>query len=454
MGIALKATGQSSAPPHLQPIDEVFEHFGTGRSGLSAEEARKRLEEFGPNELVAVRRVSPWGLLLAQFKNVLIVILLVATALSGLPRPRGRGDRHRRHRAVRGGAGLRPGVPRRARHRGAAGDGRADCDRPARWRETEVPARDLVPGDLLLLSGRQGPRRCPAGRGDRTLQTEEAALTGESRPDREAHEPAGRAIRRPWRPQEHGPRRNRRPPTAAAAPWSSPRAWQTEFGKIAGLLQTVETGKTPLQENLDKVGCSWPASRSWLCRHRRARPVPWPAVRRDADLRHRAGGRRRPRGSAGGGHHLAGPRRAADGQAPCAHAPPAGGRDARQHVGDLLGQDRHADQGRNDRPQDLRRRPDVRGLRHRLRASRRVSRATAMAVEPTRAIARTAPCRRPRLDAHLERPRTADAWHVKGDPTEGALVVAAAKAGLREGRTSTASSRACPKSRSPPRPSA
>ena len=39
-------------------------------------------EEFGPNELQAQGRVSPWSILLEQFKNVLIIILLLATALS------------------------------------------------------------------------------------------------------------------------------------------------------------------------------------------------------------------------------------------------------------------------------------------------------------------------------------------------------------------------------------
>lgn len=50
--------------------------------GLSQAEAARRLAEYGPNELQAVARVSPWALLLDQFKNILIVILLVAVGLS------------------------------------------------------------------------------------------------------------------------------------------------------------------------------------------------------------------------------------------------------------------------------------------------------------------------------------------------------------------------------------
>jgi Ca2+-transporting ATPase len=68
-------------PWHAQAPDEVIRCLGSSRSGLSADEARHRLESVGPNVLQAAHRTSPWRLLAAQFSNVLIVILLVATAL-------------------------------------------------------------------------------------------------------------------------------------------------------------------------------------------------------------------------------------------------------------------------------------------------------------------------------------------------------------------------------------
>ncbi|MGH8575247.1 MAG: cation-transporting P-type ATPase, partial [Gammaproteobacteria bacterium] len=51
-------------------------------AGLDAGVARRRLLSIGPNELGHVHRVSPWSVLLAQFQNLLILILLTATAVS------------------------------------------------------------------------------------------------------------------------------------------------------------------------------------------------------------------------------------------------------------------------------------------------------------------------------------------------------------------------------------
>jgi len=52
--------------------------------GLTRAEAAQRLGRYGPNELVAKLPISPWAILFEQFRNALIIILLVATALSAL----------------------------------------------------------------------------------------------------------------------------------------------------------------------------------------------------------------------------------------------------------------------------------------------------------------------------------------------------------------------------------
>lgn len=76
------------APPEEQPAyrrraEDVSGSLGTdARRGLSADEARARLERHGPNELRSEAPTSAWRKLLAQFQNTLVVLLLIATAIS------------------------------------------------------------------------------------------------------------------------------------------------------------------------------------------------------------------------------------------------------------------------------------------------------------------------------------------------------------------------------------
>jgi len=136
----------------------------------------------GLNELQAAQRISPWALLAEQFKNVLIVIMLVATGLSfflghgveaiaigvivffavGL----GFVQEYRSERAIE------------ALRKMAAPEATVLRD----GRELKIPARDLVPGDLVLLKAGD---RIPADLRlleSVNLKVEEAALTGESLP--------------------------------------------------------------------------------------------------------------------------------------------------------------------------------------------------------------------------------------------------------------------------------
>ncbi|MGD8674426.1 MAG: cation-transporting P-type ATPase, partial [Desulfobacterales bacterium] len=53
-------------------------------NGLTPDEARRRLERVGPNELKHETAVSPITIFIHQFKNILIVILIVAVVLSAL----------------------------------------------------------------------------------------------------------------------------------------------------------------------------------------------------------------------------------------------------------------------------------------------------------------------------------------------------------------------------------
>jgi len=244
---------RESASWHTLETPDVLKELATHVTGLSSEEALRRLQTYGPNELQAFERSSAWRTLAAQFKNVLVIILLAATLLSGLL---GHGleaaviavivlfavafgfiQEHRAERALEAlremaapiGHAIRGGV------------------------ELAVPARQLVPGDLVVL--RAGDRVPADARITLALNLsiDEAALTGESEPvDKSAFR-----LEQPDLPI--GDRRN----MAFAGTLVTRGRGQavvvgtgmsTEFGRISRLVQTVESGRTPLQEDLDRLG--------------------------------------------------------------------------------------------------------------------------------------------------------------------------------------------------------
>ena len=239
--------------PYRLEVTEVLRHLGVdARHGLSPEEAEKRLREHGPNELRAAQRVSPWQTLLAQFKNALVLVLLGATALSAFL---GEGLEAiviavivlfavglgfiQEHRAERALEALREmAAPTATVVRGGE--------------EREVASRELVPGDVILL--RAGDRVPADARlvESFNLKIEESALTGESLPVEKHARPLDGDLgvsdraNMAWAGTAVVYGRGRGVVTATGM--------ETEFGKIAQLLQTVETAETPLQQNLDKVG--------------------------------------------------------------------------------------------------------------------------------------------------------------------------------------------------------
>lgn len=244
---------QSQNPWFREPIESVFEKLNSSEAGLDAAQAQERLTQYGPNELQGGSTISAWGILLDQFKNILIIILLLATGLSivlghGIEAVAiavivlfavilGFVQEYRAERAIEALREMAAPLANVLR------DGE----------EIKIAAREVVPGDIIFL--RAGDKIPADARLVETfnLQADEAALTGESQSveknpatldnpalaigDRKNMVYSGTSI-------SYG--RGRAVVTATGM--------QTEFGKIAQLLQTVERGKTPLQENLDKVG--------------------------------------------------------------------------------------------------------------------------------------------------------------------------------------------------------
>jgi Ca2+-transporting ATPase len=238
---------------HELPLDEVAARLDTRLdAGLTDEEAGRRLAEHGPNELEVTRGVAPWRLLLAQFRNVLILILLVAVGLSLvlghateaivigaivlLAALLGFVQEYRAERAIE--ALREMAAPTATVLRGGV--------------EVDVPARELVPGDVLLL--RAGDRASADGRLVEAvnLRVEESALTGESLPvEKQTTELEGDDL-------PVGDRTNM-VYSGTAAVYGRGSAvvvatgMQTEFGGIARMLESIERAKTPLQLSLDSV---------------------------------------------------------------------------------------------------------------------------------------------------------------------------------------------------------
>ncbi len=222
-------------------------------TGLTPEEAVRRLAEAGPNELPAAARSGAWIILLGQFKNVLILILLIATALSlGL----GHGIEAAAIAAIAVFTVVLGFIQEyRAEHAlEALRRLAAPMATVLRYgREQRLPARNLVPGDVIVL-----------GAGDRVpadarlleavnLRIDEASLTGESSPVSKHSE----AL--PATSVALGDRRNM-VYSSTAVTYGRGRGivvatgHNTEVGKIGSLLEGVRAGKTPLEQQMNRVG--------------------------------------------------------------------------------------------------------------------------------------------------------------------------------------------------------
>lgn len=240
---------------HTLSVDETIDRLATGLTGLATPEAAQRLHVHGPNELQTLTRESAWRTFVAQFQNVLILILLSATVVSGLLGQTleavvitvivlfavllGFIQEHRAGRALE------------ALKRMAAPTARVLRD----GQECVVPARDLVPGDVVLL--RAGDRIPADARVVQAvnLAMDEAALTGESA-----------AVEKTLAPlaDERLSLGDRTNMTYAGTLVAHGRGqavvvstgMSTEFGHIARMVETVEASRTPLQENLDRLGAS------------------------------------------------------------------------------------------------------------------------------------------------------------------------------------------------------
>ena len=242
---------------HARSVDEVLEALESSPSGLSDEEARRRLEKYGYNELAVEKRVSALSLWINQFRSPLILILLAATAISYAvsiienefpvdsilifaivlaASTLGFVQEYRAERAIEALRKLltpsitvlRSGV------------------------EKVIPAREVVPGDVILVEA--GDRVVADCRiiECRNLQVNEAALTGESTPVEKQVEPVPSEVSLP----------DRRSMIYAGTvvTYGKGRAvvvatgMRTELGKIAKEVIGIEVEETPLERRMRELG--------------------------------------------------------------------------------------------------------------------------------------------------------------------------------------------------------
>ncbi|RJS83261.1 cation-translocating P-type ATPase [Candidatus Bathyarchaeota archaeon] len=244
-----------SLPWHAKTEEEVLRILDTSVRGLSDEEARRRLEKYGPNELKETRKVTALSIFLNQFKDVFVIMLIIATFIAFyvdfvknetpidamtiativiLNAVVGFFQEYRSEKAMEAMRKLTAPKARVLRN----------------GRETLIHARDVVPGDILLLEA--GDRVAADARLLEVveLKTNEAVLTGESTP---VNKELGIV-------EENTPVSDRKNMVFMATHVVYGRGkavvtstgMQTEFGKIAEMVQTVEEKETPLKRKLER----------------------------------------------------------------------------------------------------------------------------------------------------------------------------------------------------------
>jgi P-type Ca2+ transporter type 2C len=238
---------------HSMEAAHVLKELGTDlHQGLSGEEVKSRIEKYGLNELKKEDRVSPFTLFVNQFKNILIIILLVATVLSGLAGETldaflilvivlfcailGFIQEYRAERAL--DALKKMLSPTITVLRGG--------------KEEEVATKELVPGDILLLEA--GDKIPADGRviENFSLRCDEAPLTGESAPVGKDLKPVPENVRANDRKNMVFTGTTVVYGRAKAAVTST--GMTTVFGKIAEEVTSIKTEKTPLEKRTEEIG--------------------------------------------------------------------------------------------------------------------------------------------------------------------------------------------------------
>jgi Ca2+-transporting ATPase len=237
---------------HSKTPHEAMSELNVTSTGLTTQQAQERLTQYGPNELKKEKGKSPLKLLLGQFTDILMIILLIATGLSIAvgeatdaiiilaiviaSATLGFTQEYRSEKAVEALKKMTSPTASVLR------DGK----------EVRIPASQIVPGDIILLY--TGDKIPADGRLIEafTMKTDEAPLTGESSAVNKS------ALELPEQTQLND--RKNMVFTGTVVVYGRGKAvvttsgMNTEFGKIAQMVQTAPQEKTPLEKRLSGVG--------------------------------------------------------------------------------------------------------------------------------------------------------------------------------------------------------
>ncbi len=249
---AQKAEEQKRTPWHALSAEETLERLETSEEGLSGEEAKRRLDHYGPNRLREEKKRPAWRRFLDQFNNVLMIILIIAGVASLLLNQPidaaaifgvvliialiGFIQEGRAEQALESIKGMLTPTAQVIR------DGERE----------EIEAEGVVPGDLVMVrSGDRVPADLRLLK-VRRFRTQEAALTGESEPVGKNEAPVSEDAELAER---------------SSMAFASTMAVQgqvrgvvvetgsgTEIGRISEMLEDVEQIQTPLLRHLDRAG--------------------------------------------------------------------------------------------------------------------------------------------------------------------------------------------------------
>ena len=230
--------------------EELLQELNSSMNGLTAEEAKKRLEQYGYNKLQEGKRKGVLQVFAEQFADLLVIILIIAAIISALTG------------GVEGTIVILAvlilnailGTVQHFKAQKSLDSLKAMAAPNARvirdGQKMEVPAAELVPGDILLLEA--GDVTAADGRvlQNFSLQVSESALTGESENVNKIDTPID---------QDELPLGDRLNMVYSSSLVSYGRAvvlvtgtgMQTEIGKIADLMESAQEKATPLQRSLD-----------------------------------------------------------------------------------------------------------------------------------------------------------------------------------------------------------